>query len=140
MMIDRLPHRPPFLFVTEVVCADPAAFEAAWHVEGSEEFLRGHFPGNPIVPGVLIVEALAQVAGLQLISRGGDDPHVGMLVQSEIRFRKPVRPPARIALNVSQDGGLGALHRFAVRASVDGHTVADGSLVLVIAARGAATS
>jgi 3-hydroxyacyl-[acyl-carrier-protein] dehydratase len=99
-LIDRLPHRPPFRFVTELRCVDPSAFEAVWSVSGDEDFFRGHFPGEPIVPGVLITEALAQTAGLHLLSREGGGSHGGMLVQSEVRFRKPVHPPAMISLRV----------------------------------------
>jgi len=131
-LIDRLPHRAPFRFVTEVVSADPASFEAVWRVDGSEDFLRGHFPGDAVVPGVLITEALAQTAGLHLLARGDERPHGGMLVQSEMRFRKPVRPPADIVLLVREDGSLGALHRFEVRALVDDGRVAEGTLVLAI--------
>ena len=76
-LIDRLPHRPPFRFVTELRCVDPSAFEAVWSVSGEEDFFRGHFPGEPIVPGVLITEALAQTAGLHLLSREGGGSHGG---------------------------------------------------------------
>ena len=131
-LLDRLPHRAPFRFVTEVLSADPASFEARWRVDGTEEFLRGHFPGDAIVPGVLITEALAQAAWLHLLVRGDDGPHGGMLVQSEMRFRKPVRPPADIVLLVKADGSLGALHRFDVRAIVGDGKVAEGTLVLAI--------
>jgi 3-hydroxyacyl-[acyl-carrier-protein] dehydratase len=139
-LIDRLPHRAPFRFVTEVVSADPASFEALWRVDGTEDFLRGHFPGDAIVPGVLITEALAQAAGLHLLVRGDGGPHRGMLVQSEMRFRKPVRPPADIVLLVKEEGSLGALHRFEVRALVGDGLVAEGMLVLAIARGNAAAA
>lgn len=132
-LIDRLPHRPPFRFVTDVRSDNPSAFEAVWRVTGSEEFLHGHFPGDPVVPGVLLTEALAQAAGLHLLVRGGDGPRAGMLVQSDMRFRTPVRPPAVVMLQVRMDTSLGALHRFEVRALVGDATVADGTLVLAIA-------
>lgn len=131
-LLNRLPHRAPFRFVTEIVSTDPASFEALWHIDGSEEFLRGHFPGDAIVPGVLITEALAQAAGLHLLARGDDGPHGGMLVQSEMRFRKPVRPPADIVLLVKEDGSLGALHRFEVHALVGDGRVAEGTLVIAV--------
>ena len=134
-LIDRLPHRPPFRFVTELRCVDPSAFEAVWSVSGDEDFFRGHFPGEPIVPGVLITEALAQTAGLHLLSREGGGSHGGMLVQSEVRFRKPVHPPAMISLCVTDDGSLGSLHRFEVRAFVRETLVADGTIVLAVIAR-----
>jgi len=134
-LIDRLPHRPPFRFVTELRCVDPSAFEAVWSVSGDEDFFRGHFPGEPNEPGVLITEALAQTAGLHLLSREGGGSHGGMLVQSEVRFRKPVHPPAMISLRVTDDGSLGSLHRFEVRAFVRETLVADGTIVLAVIAR-----
>ena len=134
-LIDRLPHRPPFRFVTELRCVDLSAFEAVWSVSGDEDFFRGHFPGEPIVPGVLITEALAQTAGLHLLSREGGGSHGGMLVQSDVRFRKPVHPPAMISLRVTDDGSLGSLHRFEVRAFVRETLVADGTIVLAVIAR-----
>jgi 3-hydroxyacyl-[acyl-carrier-protein] dehydratase len=121
--------------VTELRCVDPSAFEAVWSVSGDEDFFRGHFPGEPIVPGVLITEALAQTAGLHLLSREGGGSHGGMLVQSEVRFRKPVHPPAMISLRVTDDGSLGSLHRFEVRAFVRETLVADGTIVLAVIAR-----
>src|SRR4051794_12181843 len=70
--IDRLPHRDPFRFVSRVTSVKPGeSAEAVWALTGKEPFFGGHFPGNPIVPGVLIAEALAQAAGLALpVSEG----------------------------------------------------------------------
>ena len=139
MMIDRLPHRPPFLFVTEVVCADPAAFEAAWHVEGSEEFLRGHFPGNPIVPGVLIVEALAQTAGVLAIhgarakDPAGGDKLVFFLAIENAKFRTPVEPGCLLHLKVQVVQDRGRVAKFTGRAEVDGKLVAECSFTAMIA-------
>jgi 3-hydroxyacyl-[acyl-carrier-protein] dehydratase len=130
-----LPHRAPFLFVTSVERRDSGMLLATWRIDGSEDFLRGHFPGEPIVPGVLVVEALAQASGLLLAGDGGSGggrAARGFLARIDVRFHAPVRPPATIALSATRTGGLGSLHQFDVLASCDGTRLASGSLVLSV--------
>jgi len=138
----RLPHRPPFRFVDGVSAINDDTVEARWEVRGDEPFFRGHFPGEPIVPGVLVTEAMAQACGLLLVRDAASDnsAHRGLLVQTEIRFRRPVRPPASIVLRAARDGGLGRLHRFGVLASIANDTIAEGTIVLMLADGGPARS
>ena len=69
--LDLLPHKPPFRFLTSLQRIDQGQCgEALWRVTGEEDFLKGHFPSDPIVPGVLIIEALAQLSGLVAIFGG----------------------------------------------------------------------
>jgi 3-hydroxyacyl-[acyl-carrier-protein] dehydratase len=131
-----LPHRDPFLFVTRVERREAEMLVASWRVDGSEEFLRGHFPGEPIVPGVLLVEALAQAAGLWLAGDRGPcatNAPRGFLARVDVRFHAPVRPPATIGLSAIRTGGLGSLHQFDVVASCGGTRLASGSVVLSVA-------
>lgn len=66
---DVLPHRPPFLFVDEVTAVDPGrSASGLWRLTGQEPFFAGHFPGRPTLPGVLMVEAMAQLGGIALLS------------------------------------------------------------------------
>lgn len=129
-VLDRLPHRPPFRFVTSMVELSPGVSgHAQWQVSGDEDFFRGHFPGEPLVPGVLIGEALAQLSGLVGLHTQGNSGG-GRLVQIDVRFDHPVQPPATIDLFASMTRELGSLRQFDVSASFSGKRVARGSLTL----------
>jgi len=135
-LLDRLPHRPPFLFLTRIELFEPGVRgHAQWQVVGDEDYFRGHFPGQPIVPGVLIMEALAQLAGLVGFHSLEDCSHGaarigGRLAHVEVRFDEAVRPPAVIDLHASAQRSIGSLRKFEVQAMVSGKTVTRGSLVV----------
>jgi 3-hydroxyacyl-[acyl-carrier-protein] dehydratase len=96
------------------------------NVTCSDPHLQDHFPGNPIMPGALLVEAMAQTAGL-LLPEGSS----AVLAQiKEARFRRPVLPGDQVRIEAERSGGLGGLHRFTVTASVDGTPVAEAEIVL----------
>ena len=138
-ILGQLPHREPFLFISEVLELESGASgQARWRVAGNEAFLAGHFPGRPIVPGVLITEALAQLSGLVGRSSGEQadreranrEPAEGMLVHADMRFKQPVVPPADILLQASLTRTMGTLMQFQVHAQVKDRTVAKGMLTL----------
>jgi 3-hydroxyacyl-[acyl-carrier-protein] dehydratase len=122
-----LPHQSPFRFLDRIDALDDDSARGAWIVRGDEDFLRGHFPGRPLVPGVLITEAAAQLAGVVAHRQVGGDGG-GMLVLSESRFRRPVEPPATVVLEVTSIGRFGSIHRFEFEAMVDDTRVANGSV------------
>lgn len=123
----QLPHADPFRFVTNVTSVKPGeSAEGAWLVKGSEDFFRGHFPGNPLVPGVLIAEALAQLSGIA----GAAKSRSGMLAHVDVKFEKPVAPPATIILRSRLVATMGALQKFDVSARVNDAVVASGSITL----------
>jgi 3-hydroxyacyl-[acyl-carrier-protein] dehydratase len=124
---DYLPHREPFLFLSRIGVVEDGRAAAMWEPRGDEDFFRGHFPHHPVVPGVLLAEALAQVAGVALSS--SSDVRVppgapGSIAQLELRFHAPVRPPASILLMARRVGGLATLHRFEVAAHLHHQTQA----------------
>jgi 3-hydroxyacyl-[acyl-carrier-protein] dehydratase len=126
----RLPHGDAFRFVTKVTSVrEGETAEGVWSVSGSEAFFAAHFPGNPLVPGVLLAEALAQISGLAApVTHGGS--HGGMLAHLDVRFEKPVPPPAEIVLKSTFARQLGQLQQFDVAASVGGVVVASGTITL----------
>ena len=122
-VIARLPHAPPFLFVTGLDGLVPGERgSGTWRLDGQEAFLAGHFPGRPVVPGVLVAEALAQLAGLVAFSgpeREDGAPVAATLARVNVRFDRTVAPPCTLHLDARQVRVLGALYDFEVEASVD---------------------
>ncbi len=127
-ILDSLPHRPPFRFVTEVVeLKGGESAKGIWRVNGTEDFFTGHFPDRPVVPGVLLGEALAQLSGLVVVDRlcrtgvrpfvSGNSTVQGKLAHVDIRFNDTVFPPADILLESRFERMLGSLWQFDVVAS-----------------------
>lgn len=133
-LIAKLPHRPPFRFIDAVDECEPAArVVARYRVTGDEAFLAGHFPGNPILPGVIQLEALAQAGALALAN---DPRYEGKLALfggvEKVRFRRLVRPGEELVLTVEIER-LSARGGWARgRASVDGETTCDARLFFAL--------
>lgn len=136
---DLLPHRYPFLLVDRVVEIVPnVSVVALKNVSINEPFFNGHFPGHPVMPGVLIVEAMAQTAGLLTqISRriNGDNgnPLFYLVKVDNARFSAPVVPGDQLRLEVTQKRLVRGMGLFIARTLVDGKEVA--SCELMCAAR-----
>jgi 3-hydroxyacyl-[acyl-carrier-protein] dehydratase len=131
-----LPHRYPFLLVDAVLeCELGVRLVARKLVSHNEPFFRGHFAGAPTMPGLLVVEALAQAGGLLLLA-GLDDP-AGRLVYfaslDAVRWHAPVRPGDDLRLHVTVLKSRGALHKVHAEARVDGTLVCEGDLAAVLA-------
>ncbi len=112
-VIDLIPHRPPFLFVDEIVSHDAESLMAKRTWRAEEDFYKGHYPGAPITPGVLLCEAVFQTAAcfmaLKARAAGGKPGDGVPLIAkiSEVRFRSPVFPGDTIQLEVKQKDALG---------------------------------
>jgi 3-hydroxyacyl-[acyl-carrier-protein] dehydratase len=136
----RLPHQPPFRFITRVTSVkEQDSAEGIWSLNGAEPFFAGHFPGRPLVPGVLIAEALAQLSGLAgpMISAAGQGEE-GKLVHVDVRFEMAVAPPADIHLTSKFVRAIGPLQQFNVEAMANGQVIARGSITLHRTAGGGA--
>lgn len=130
-LLGQLPHRDPFRFITKLGNVQAGVSgEATWVLGGGEAFFAGHFPGNPLVPGVLIAEALAQLSGLVGAAGGGEAMKQGKLAQVDVKFMQAVAPPAEIALQSRALGAVGALRQFEVVALVKGTPVAQGTVTI----------
>jgi 3-hydroxyacyl-[acyl-carrier-protein] dehydratase len=126
-----LPHRPPFVFIDEVERLEIGLQAVARKRFGGEEpFFQGHFPGNPIVPGVLLAEAMAQTAGIAI---GGPGKMFLLTAIRAMKFLRPIRPQEEIYFRAKRVGEVGGLVQCAVEAHVQGELVAEGQLILALA-------
>jgi 3-hydroxyacyl-[acyl-carrier-protein] dehydratase len=138
-LVALLPHRPPFRFVDAVDELDPGGtIVARYRVTGDEPFLAGHFPGNPVFPGVLQLEALAQAGAIAVLA---DERYAGRLPLfggvEKVRFRRLVTPGDELRLEVTLErlsarGGWGE-----GTATVDGKTACSARLFFALAPEGA---
>ncbi len=134
-LIALLPHRSPFLFIDEVEECEPAvAVRARYRVTGDEPFLSGHFPGNPIFPGVLQLEALAQAGAIAVLA----DPRYAQKLPlfggvEDARFRRVVRPGdvLELAVDIERLSARGGWGRAA--ATVDGAECCRARLLFALA-------
>ena len=128
-----LPHREPFLFVesiVELVRGELAIGEKTF--AATDPIFRGHFPGDPVVPGVILVEALAQTAGIAV---GISGERLLLTAIKAMKFPKSCRPDETITLAAVKAGSVGGLIQCDVIARVDDHVVAEGTIVLAASRR-----
>lgn len=110
---DLIPHRPPFLFVDEIVAETPESLTAKRTFRADEDFYKGHYPGAPITPGVILCEAVFQTGALYMARQAqaaGMKPGEGVPLLakiSDVRFRSPVYPGDTITIEVKKKDALG---------------------------------
>ena len=131
-----LPHRPPFVFVRELLGTNAGvSAECATTFNPDDPMFAGHFPGNPLVPGVILTEALAQTAGIAAASgyAEGDRPLFLLSAIRAMKFQRAALPGERILLRAEKMAHVGDIVQFSVTATVGGVSVAEGQIVLSVA-------
>jgi 3-hydroxyacyl-[acyl-carrier-protein] dehydratase len=138
-IMEMIPHRYPFLLIDRVV--DIVAGEHATGIKNvsiNEAFFQGHFPAHPVMPGVLLIEAMAQTAAVLVVHTLGPDAE-GKLVYfmsiDEARFRHPVFPGDRVEVRVERKHHRGNVWKFEGRAVVEGKLMAEATFAAMIRGR-----
>lgn len=137
-ILNILPHRYPFLLVDRILALEPEKrIVGLKNVTVNEQFFQGHFPGAPVMPGVLIIESMAQVAGV-LIYRDMPDRDQKLIYFTGIenaKFRRPVTPGDQLLIEMELLGRRNTFGKMAGRATVDGKLAAEAVVLFAIADR-----
>jgi 3-hydroxyacyl-[acyl-carrier-protein] dehydratase len=133
-ILRKLPHRYPFILVDRVLEIELGVrIKALKNVTINEPFFQGHFPARPVMPGVLMLEALAQAAALLSFESQGTEPGEDTVVYfagiDEARFKRPVGPGDQLILEASIERQKAGIYRYKARASVDGQLAAEALLM-----------
>ena len=133
-ILKKLPHRYPILLVDRVLALEPGvSIRALKNVSVNEPFFTGHFPARPVMPGVLMIEAMAQAAGLLAFATTGvqqDDNSVFYFAGiDDARFKRPVQPGDQLILDVVLERSKAGIFKFKGRASVEGELAVEAGLM-----------
>ena len=133
-ILKKLPHRYPFLLVDRVLEFESGVrIKALKNVTINEPFFSGHFPSRPVMPGVLMLEALAQTAALLSFESAGTEPDEDTVVYfvgiDGARFKRPVEPGDQLILEASIERAKAGIVKYRTRASVDGQTAVEAELM-----------
>ncbi len=133
-VLEHLPHRFPFLLIDRIRELDLGKrILALKNVTINEPFFQGHFPQRPIMPGVLILEAMAQAAGILVFRTQGDKPDENSVYYlagiDKARFKRPVVPGDQLEIEVTLERGVRGVWKFACTARVDGNVVCEAEML-----------
>jgi 3-hydroxyacyl-[acyl-carrier-protein] dehydratase len=134
-VLAQLPHRYPFLLVDRVIeCIPGERIHAIKNVTVNEPFFSGHFPGRPVMPGVMILEAMAQAAGILAFKTAGVVPDGKSLFYfvgiDDARFRRPVVPGDQLVLKATLERAIRGIWKFGTVAEVDGKEAASAKMMV----------
>lgn len=138
--IDLLPHRSPFLFIDELISADETgALGTYTFTDEKNDFFKGHFPGHPVVPGVVLIETMAQVAGAALVATqtvkpgpDGSPPLFFLATVDDVKFRHPVVPGDTLTTVVENKVIKSSVGKFALRGYVNGELAAEAVVKCIL--------
>ena len=141
-ILKQLPHRYQFLLVDRVLEIEKGVrIKALKNVTINEPFFTGHFPHRPVMPGVLMLEALAQAAALlsfDTLDTAPDDNTVYYFAGIDgARFKKPVLPGDQLIMTATLERGRAGIYKFAVKATVDGEIAAEANITCAVRTKGA---
>jgi beta-hydroxyacyl-ACP dehydratase FabZ len=136
-IMEILPHRYPFLLVDRVLeIEDRKRIVAIKNVTMNEPFFQGHFPGVPVMPGVLQCEAMAQAAGIMMLNRlRGTGKLAYLMSMNNVKFRKPVVPGDQLIITAESIRDRGAIGTVSAKVEVDGKVVSEAEITFSIADR-----
>lgn len=132
-IMQYLPHRYPFLLVDRIIDIQPGeSIVGIKNVTINEPFFQGHFPGQPIMPGVLIIEAMAQVAGIAAFSSGMEGKAVYFMSIEKAKFRRPVVPGDQLRLEIKVLQQRGNVWKFSGSATVEGKLASEADFTAMV--------
>ena len=133
-VLAQLPHRYPFLLVDRVIeCVPGKRIEAIKNVTINEPFFQGHYPGNPVMPGVLQIEAMAQSAGILLLRQSDKEGKTALFMSCDkVKWRKPVRPGDQLLIKVKLTKVRGSIACAEGECTVNGQVVSSAELMFAI--------
>ncbi|HHT65880.1 MAG: 3-hydroxyacyl-ACP dehydratase FabZ [Caldicoprobacterales bacterium] len=133
-IMKRIPHRYPFLLVDRVTELVPGVSAKGYkNITSNEPFFQGHFPGYPVMPGVLILEALAQLGAVAVLGEPGNQGRLALFTGIDgVRFRRQVVPGDRLDLEIQVLRMKSTMGKAAVKATVEGELAAEGTILFAL--------
>jgi UDP-3-O-[3-hydroxymyristoyl] N-acetylglucosamine deacetylase/3-hydroxyacyl-[acyl-carrier-protein] dehydratase len=131
--MQALPHRYPFLMVDRVLAIDDRQITAIKNVSANEPYFQGHFPGHPIMPGVLQLEAMAQAAGLLMLRQVENAGQIAyFMAAEEVKWRKPVKPGDTLVIEVELTKARGKIGKAKGTCRVQGEIVSEAEVTFML--------